>query len=87
MPVVMVPLHFERKFTEPELFPSLCRSFCLRPFITRDFMTGKAALPGRDIPEKVTIEGARRSYEIRRFRAFSRWSVGSRMKYRSPRAS
>lgn len=63
MPVVMVPLHFERKFREPEVFPSLCRSFCLRPFITRDFMTGKAALPGRDIPEKVTTEGTFSSLE------------------------
>lgn len=53
MPVILVPIHFDRHYKLPQYFPSICRSFCLRPFITRDFMTGQAALPGRDIPEKV----------------------------------
>ncbi|KAK6009199.1 hypothetical protein OSTOST_25900 [Ostertagia ostertagi] len=39
MPVVMVPIHFDRPPTE-------------RPFITSDFMTGIAAPPGRDIREE-----------------------------------
>lgn len=57
MPVVMIPIHFDRDPCERK--QSTLRSFVLRPFITRDFMTGVAALPGRDIPEKVgdTIGG------------------------------
>lgn len=49
MPVVSIPVHFDRKSGEK----STKRSFVLRPFITRDFMTGKNALPGKDIPENV----------------------------------
>lgn len=30
-----------------------CRTLVLRPFITNDFMTGRAAVPGKDIPDKV----------------------------------
>ena len=50
MPVISIPVHFDRKQGEA----SAKRSIVLRPFITRDFMTGKAALPGRDIPEEVS---------------------------------
>lgn len=50
MPVVSIPVHFDRAQSEK----STKRSFVLRPFITRDFMTGKAALPGKDIPENVS---------------------------------
>ncbi|CAJ0959708.1 unnamed protein product, partial [Mesorhabditis belari] len=50
MPVVMLPVHFDRDpFTQPNSYQ---HSFCVRPFITADFMTGVAALPGRDIPEE-----------------------------------
>ena len=31
-------------------YPSTQRSICLRPFITNDFMTGRAAIPGKDLP-------------------------------------
>ncbi|KAE9552854.1 hypothetical protein FO519_003919 [Halicephalobus sp. NKZ332] len=48
MPVISVPVHFDRRNGET----SKKRSIVLRPFITRDFMTGKAALPGTDIPEE-----------------------------------
>lgn len=51
MPVISIPIHFDRKEGEK----STKRSFVLRPFITRDFMTGKAALPGKDIPENVSF--------------------------------
>lgn len=51
MPVVMIPIHFDRDPLERKT--STLRSFVLRPFLTNDFMTGTAALPGRDIPEKV----------------------------------
>ncbi|KIH61758.1 GMP synthase domain protein [Ancylostoma duodenale] len=57
MPVVMVPIHFDRP---PNEVNSYKRSFVLRPFITADFMTGLAALPGRDIPEKSVLEMVRR---------------------------
>lgn len=51
MPVVMIPVHFDRDPLERKA--STLRSFVLRPFITNDFMTGVAALPGKDIPEHV----------------------------------
>lgn len=60
MPVVLVPIHFELQYKAPQYFPSVCRSVCLRPFITRDFMTGRAAIPGRDFPEESVLEMARR---------------------------
>lgn len=48
----MVPVHFDRN---PEVMPnSYLHSFCIRPFITADFMTGIAAIPGVHIPEKVS---------------------------------
>lgn len=53
MPTILVPIHFDRRNLGTHRFPSMCRSICLRPFITKDFMTGQAALPGRDIPEEV----------------------------------
>ena len=51
MPVVLLPLHFDRDLLTRD--PSCQRSVALRPFITNDFMTGVAAVPGRDLPEKV----------------------------------
>ncbi|KAK6735709.1 hypothetical protein RB195_018750 [Necator americanus] len=57
MPVVMVPIHFDRP---PNEVNSYKRSFVLRPFITADFMTGLAAIPGKDIPEKSVLEMAHR---------------------------
>lgn len=57
MPVVMIPIHFDRP---PNEINSYKRSFVLRPFITSDFMTGIAALPERDIPEKNVLEMVRR---------------------------
>lgn len=44
MPVVLIPLHFDR---DPTIrTPSCHRSIVLRPFITNDFMTGVPATPG-----------------------------------------
>ena len=51
MPAVLLPLHFDRSVIEKTA--SLQRSVALRPFKTRDFMTGVPALPGRDIPTEV----------------------------------
>jgi GMP synthase (glutamine-hydrolysing) len=47
VPVVLFPASFGTKGN---------RSIALRPFITRDFMTGKPAVPGEDIPLKVLFD-------------------------------
>ena len=52
MPVVLVPVHFDRT-VENKIQPSCQRSIVIRTFITADFMTGVAAIPGQDIPVKV----------------------------------
>ncbi|CAH2043247.1 unnamed protein product, partial [Iphiclides podalirius] len=52
MPVVLIPVHFDRDAAVRA--PSCQRSLVLRPFITGDFMTGVAALPGSDaMPQDV----------------------------------
>lgn len=51
MPIILVPLHFDRDPLSHQ--PSCQRSVVLRPFITSDFMTGIAAVPGKHIPEEV----------------------------------
>jgi len=47
MPVVLLPIHFDR--SQLERVPSCCRSIVIRPFKTIDFMTGSPALPGKDL--------------------------------------
>lgn len=48
IPVVMLPLHFDRDIA---IRMSSCqRSIVIRPFISNDFMTGIPALPGKDLP-------------------------------------
>ncbi|KAL1488977.1 hypothetical protein ABEB36_014757 [Hypothenemus hampei] len=51
MAVILIPLHFDRD--QAHRIPSCQRSVVLRPFCTQDFMTGTAALPGRDLPIEV----------------------------------
>lgn len=46
MPVVLVPLHFDRDPVDRK--PSAQRSIVLRPFITNDFMTGVPVVPGSE---------------------------------------
>lgn len=48
MPVVLIPVHFDR--SQLERVPSCARSVVLRPFKTQDFMTGVPAIPGKDLP-------------------------------------
>ncbi|KAM3959611.1 GMP synthase burgundy isoform 1-T1 [Aphomia sociella] len=52
MPVVLVPLHFDR---DAAVRAASCqRSLVLRPFLTADFMTGQPAAPGSDaMPQDV----------------------------------
>ena len=52
MPIVLVPVHFDRT-AENKIQPSCQRSIVIRTFITSDFMTGVAAVPGQNIPVKV----------------------------------
>jgi len=51
MPIVLIPVHFDRDSTTR--LPSCQRSLVLRPFITRDFMTGLPAVPGKHIPLEI----------------------------------
>lgn len=54
MPVVLLPLHFDRDLIVRS--PSCQRSVVLRPFITKDFMTGVPVFPGVHIPELIILE-------------------------------
>lgn len=67
MPVVLVPLHFDRDAMTRE--PSCQRCVVLRPFITRDFMTGLAAVPGKHLPEDAIFQMAK---EIKQVAGISR---------------
>ena len=51
MPVVLLPLHFDRDATCHQ--PSCQRSVVIRTFITHDFMTGVPATPGKQLPLEV----------------------------------
>jgi len=54
MPVVLIPLHFDRDSIGR--IPSCQHSVVLRPFCTQDFMTGIPATPGKEIPEEVSAQ-------------------------------
>uniref|UniRef100_UPI001939C642 GMP synthase [glutamine-hydrolyzing]-like n=1 Tax=Styela clava TaxID=7725 RepID=UPI001939C642 len=54
MPVVLVPLHFDRDMMIRS--PSCQRSVVLRPFVSNDFMTGVAVTPGIHLPEEIILE-------------------------------
>lgn len=59
MPVVLLPLHFDRD--PAHRLPSCQRSVVLRPFITSDFMTGVPVVPGTSqMPSDVSIIGVER---------------------------
>lgn len=51
MPVVLIPLHFDRDPSQH--IPSCQHSAVIRSFITHDFMTGMAAIPDKHIPAQV----------------------------------
>lgn len=51
MAVILIPLHFDRD--QALRIPSCQRSVVIRPFCTQDFMTGVAAVPGRELPMDV----------------------------------
>jgi GMP synthase (glutamine-hydrolysing) len=51
MPVVLIPIHFDRDSTQR--IPSCQRSIVLRPFVSSDFMTGVPGVPDVHIPHQV----------------------------------
>ena len=55
MPVVLLPLHFDRDPLLRAAFPSCQRSVCIRTFITSDFMTGIPATPGKHLPLEASV--------------------------------
>ena len=57
MPVVLLPIHFDRDTApiQSNREPSVQRSIVLRPFVTNDFMTGEAAIPGQHLPLDVRV--------------------------------
>lgn len=57
MPVVLIPVHFDRDTApiQQNREPSVQRSIVVRPFITNDFMTGEAAIPGQHLPLEVPL--------------------------------
>ncbi|KAF8561868.1 hypothetical protein P879_02287 [Paragonimus westermani] len=56
LPVVLLPIHFDRDLSQVVALPSVLRSVVLRPIITSDFMTGLAAIPGVHIPEEIVLQ-------------------------------
>ena len=55
MPVVVIPVHFDRDPVHSGKRPSAGRSVVFRPFLSKDFMTGRAAVPNVDIPIEVGV--------------------------------
>lgn len=53
MPVVIVPLHFDRDPSQHK--PSCQRSIVIRTFMTHDFMTGVPAVPDKHLPLSVRL--------------------------------
>jgi GMP synthase (glutamine-hydrolysing) len=51
MPLVLIPIHFDRSHIERTT--SFQRSVVIRTFMTHDFMTGVPAIPGTDISMEV----------------------------------
>lgn len=57
MGVILVPLHFDREPYSSKV-GSCQRAIVLRPFISKDFMTGEAAIPGIHLPVSVVDQMA-----------------------------
>ncbi|KAK4008276.1 GMP synthase [glutamine-hydrolyzing] [Daphnia magna] len=51
MPIVLIPLHFDRDSSQR--IPSCQRSVVFRPFISQDFMTGLPGIPDTHLPQEV----------------------------------
>jgi GMP synthase (glutamine-hydrolysing) len=68
MPVVLVPLHFDRDPIDRK--PSCQRSIVLRPFVSHDFMTGIPVIPGSERLPLAVLE--RMVQEIKKISGISR---------------
>lgn len=79
MPVVLIPLHFDRDPVDRK--PSAQRSVVLRPFVTNDFMTGVPVIPGSDklpMPVSSSSSGTEMFLLIQKLylsRFLNRWSL------------
>lgn len=61
MPVVLIPIEFdydenEEKINESSMTNSTQHSVVLRTFLTKDFMTGRPAVPGETFPTEMLDE-------------------------------
>ncbi len=58
MPVVLIPVQFDRQIDEKmaNTEPSCEHSVVLRTFLTKDFMTGRPAVPGETFPIEMLDE-------------------------------
>ncbi|CAG0916137.1 unnamed protein product [Notodromas monacha] len=59
MPVVLIPVQFDRDPMNSNKMPPCAHSVVLRPFLSKDFMTGRAVVPGADLPVEVVDEMAK----------------------------
>ncbi len=57
MPVVLIPIHFDRDPHQRPFTPSCQRSVVIRTFISSDFMTGVPATPGKHLAVEVIAWG------------------------------
>lgn len=69
MPVILIPVHFDRDAAASASTPSCQRSVVLRPFVTNDFMTGVPAVPGKHLP---LIVVSKMYHELSRIQGISR---------------
>jgi len=58
MPVVLIPIEFDREnqLNDNEINNSFQHSVVLRTFLTKDFMTGRPAVPGETFPLEMLDE-------------------------------
>ncbi|CAH8493538.1 unnamed protein product [Heterobilharzia americana] len=64
MPIVLIPIHFDRDPSQVVSIPSILRSIVLRPVKSADFMTCVAAVPGVHIPEEVVYKMQKAAEEV-----------------------
>ncbi|KAK4469139.1 hypothetical protein MN116_006722 [Schistosoma mekongi] len=64
MPVVLIPIHFDRDPSQVVSIPSILRSVVIRPVKTADFMTCIAAVPSVHIPEDVVYKMQKAAEEV-----------------------
>ncbi|VDL57351.1 unnamed protein product [Hymenolepis diminuta] len=64
MPIVLIPIHFDRDPGNMMASSSILRSVVLRPFLTSDFMTGLPCRPGVDISLSVVDKMVKAASEV-----------------------